>query len=104
LLFRRRTDEAGRVLVPNSSEVVPSSGESLDLCLFLGRDEAGRDPVVPPFFFLGPPVAMIVSAGKSPRSTDMARAFGIESHDLPLFGAVHFLLLRFCLLQKIVKT
>jgi hypothetical protein len=64
-------------------------------------DDSGCLRGLPAFFFGGRPrrflggCAMTVSAGNNPISTDMVKAFGIESQVLPL-GAIHLRRLRFC--------
>lgn len=44
--------------------------------------------------------SITVSGGNKPISTDRDKALGMESHDRPEPGAVHFLRLRFCM-QKV---
>jgi len=62
---------------------------------FLLEEEDDDDAMARFFFFL--PDGITVSGGSKPRSTEMAIALGMESHDLPLLGAVHLRLLRFCI-------
>ena len=42
------------------------------------------------------PEMTLKSGGSNPKSTEIAKAFGIESQDRPL-GAVHFRRFRFCI-------
>ena len=78
------TDDTGFVAIFVDGDLV--------VAVFFGGGANGGSRLADRFLLA---TGISVSGGKSPISTDIAIALGMESHDLPL-GAIHFRRRRFC--------